>query len=79
MNILVSLLIMSVLLLTAKAFPANLVPIQPGDDNTDITRTTTAPNPEQPFSLSRYTTMVHNLVGAMQTIWILLKEHVNLL
>ena len=83
MKTLLSLLTMSaVLLLTAKAFP--VVPIHPDGSSTDTSQTTTAPsqtttapNPEQNISLSNYTAMVQRLVGAMQTIWIIFKEHVR--
>ena len=78
MKILVSLLVMSaVLCLTAIAHPVNIVPIHPVGDSIDIAHTTTAPNPEQRISLSRFTTMVHRLVGALQFIWIIVKENVR--
>ena len=78
MKILVSLLVMSaVLCLTAIAYPVNIVPIHPVGDSIDITHTTTAPNPEQRISLSRFTAMVHRLVGALQFIWIIVKENVR--
>lgn len=76
MKTLVSLLVMSAaLLLTAKGFP--VAPIHPDAGTTDTSQTTTAPNPERNISLSRYTAMVHRLVGAMQTIWIIVKENVR--
>ena len=76
MKTLVSLLVMSAaLLLTAKGFP--VAPIHPDAGTTDTSKTTTAPNPERNISLSRYTAMVHRLVGAMQTIWIIIKENVR--
>ena len=76
MKTLLSLLTMSaVLLLTAKAFP--VAPIHPDGSSTDTSQTTTAPNPERNISLSNYTAMVQRLVGAMQTIWIVFKEHVR--
>ena len=65
----------AVLLLTAKAFP--VASIHPDGSSTDTSQTTTAPNPEQNISLSNYTAMVQRLVGAMQTIWIVFKEHVR--
>ena len=78
MKILVSLLVMSaVLCLTAIAYPVNIVPIHPVGDSIDIAHTTTAPYPEQHISLSRFTAMVHRLVGALQFIWIIVKENVR--
>ena len=80
MKILVSLLVISAALdlwLTANAYPVNVVPIHPVSDSIDIAHTTTAPNPEQHISLSRFTTMVHRLVGALQFIWIIVKENVR--
>ena len=82
MKILVSLLVISAALdlwLTAIAYPVNIpvVPLHPVGDSIDIAHTTTAPNPEQRISLSRFTTMVHRLVGALQFIWIIVKENVR--
>ena len=78
MKILVSLLVISaVLCLTAIAYPVNIVPIHPVGDSIDITHTTTALNPEQHISLSRFTAMVHGLIGALQFIWIIVKENVR--
>ena len=69
MKILVSLLVISaVLCLTAIAYPVNIVPIHPVGDSIDIAHTTTAHNPEQHISLSRFTAMVYGLVGALQFI-----------
>ena len=78
MKILVSLFVMSaVLWLTAIAYPVNIVPIHPVGDSIDIAHTTTAPNPERHISLSKFTAMVHQLVGALQFIWIIIKENVR--
>ena len=80
MKILVSLFVMSATLdlwLTGIAYPVNVVPIHPVGDSIDIAHTTTAPNPEQHISLSRFTAMVHRLVGALQFIWIIVKKNVR--
>ena len=76
MKTLVSLLVMSAtLLLTAKGFP--VVPIHPDAGTTDNSQTTTAPNLEQRISLIRFTAMVCQLVGALQNVWIIVKENVR--
>ena len=71
--------IMSVLVLLADS--ASLVNMRPHHGNTNIpttsvAATTTAPIPEQNISVS--IEMVSRLVGALQTIWILLAENVRI-
>lgn len=68
----------STIVLMAKASPVNTMLVQSDSSNTSTLGTTTAPNHVH-FSLNRYTAMVDQLVGAMQTIHILLKEHVRIM
>ena len=78
MKTLVSLLVISTaLLLTVNASPVNLVPIHPVGDSNDIVHTNTAPNPERHISLNRFTAMVSQLAGALQFIWMIVKENVR--
>ena len=78
MKTLVSLLVMmAALLLTANAFPVNLLPLHVVGDSNDIVHTTAASDPERRISLNRFTAMVGQLVGALQVIWMIVKENVR--
>ena len=68
------LLLTAALVLTAKASPLSGVP---DDSDTDAAHPTTPPNLQHNISLTRYTAMVERLVGAMQTTWTVLTEHVR--
>ena len=65
--------ITSTLMLTP---PVNMIPVQSDSSNST---TTTTPNHEQNFSLSQYTTMLQQLIAAMQTIQTLVDEHVRII
>ena len=58
--------------------PVNMMPVQSDSSNTSNISNTAVTNSEHHFSLSRYTAMLHQLVGAAQTIQILLAEHVRI-
>ena len=54
----------------------NMMPVQ-SDSSNSSRMSTTAPDLEH-FSSNEYRKMVHQLVGAMQTIGVLLSEHVRI-
>ena len=56
--------------------PVNMMPVQ-SDSSNSSRMSTTAPDLEH-FSLNEYRKMVRQLVGAMQTIGVLLSEHVRI-
>ena len=67
-------LLLTTLVLTAKAFPLDILILHPDGSNTNVARPTTAPNLEQHISLARYTAMMQQLSGAKQTIQIVLRR-----
>ena len=79
MNTSVSLFVLVIMLFAAKPSLVNMMPIQSDSSNTTNISATTTSNPGQQFSLSRYTAMVHQLVGAKQEILFLLTQHVRLM
>lgn len=72
-----SFLTLTVITILLLAPPVNMMPLH-NDTSDSSNSSTTAPIPGQHFSLSGFTKTVSRLVGAMQTIWGVLSNHVSM-